>query len=160
MRVVFFLQLVEVIQLGLIEPLQHRALLRRARFIARQLVEVERVQLELHGLADGAEAHGIAQVAIGDHLQIAAAQEALPVWHGESAGELEAALASPGVAHLGAADFVFLNHRAAFWTSRWHLMLPLPEPVPVLVLVTRPASIRPCIPAYPARPACPRPSPG
>src|ERR1022692_1734798 len=156
MRVVFFLQLVQVIELGFVEALRHRTLLRRACLIARQLVEVERVQLELHGLADGAEAHGIAQVAIGDHLQIAAAQEALPVRHGESAGELEAALASPGVAHLGAADFVFLNHRAAFWTSRWHLMLSLPEPVPA----TGPASIRPCIPAYPARPVCPRPWPG
>src|ERR1039458_8582606 len=125
MRMVFFLQLVQVIQLSFVEPLQHRALLRRARLIARQLVEVERVQLELHGLADGAEAHGIAQVAIGDHLQIAAAQEALSVGHGESAGELEAALASPGVTHLGAADFVFFDYGAAFWTSRWHFMLPL-----------------------------------
>src|ERR1035437_1252881 len=155
-RVVFFFQLVKVIQFGVVEPLEHRALLRRARLIARQLVKVERVQLELHGIADGPETHGIAQVAIRNHLQIAAAQEALPVGNGESTGELEAALASPGVAHLGTADFVFFNHRAAFWTSRWHSILPLPEPVPA----TRPAPVRPCIPASPARPACRRPWPG
>src|ERR1039458_8822151 len=127
--------------------------IRRIDIAARQLVEVERVQLELHGLADGPEPHGVAQVAIADHFQIAAAQEALPVRHGESAGELEAALASPGVAHLGAADFVFFNHRAAFWTSRWHVMLPLPEPVPVTLAAPR----HPYIPAFPARRAFPLP---
>jgi hypothetical protein len=93
------------------------ALIGRAGPVARQLVKVERVQLELHGVADGAEAHGIAEVAGGDYFQIAAAQEAFSVGNGEPGGQLEAAPAAPRVAHLRAADFVLFQDASAFGTS-------------------------------------------
>ena len=117
MGVILLLQFVQVVQLGFEEPLEHGALLGRVGLVARQLVEVEGIQLELHGVADGAEAHGVAQVAARDHLQFAAAQEALAVRDGEAGGELETALAAPGVADLGAADLVFFHDPAALRTS-------------------------------------------
>ena len=96
--VVLLFELVQMVQLRFVQPLQRRPLLRCLRAIPRQLIEVERIQLELHGFADGLKAHRIAQVAFLNHLQVAAAQETLPVWHRDPAGQLEAALAAPGVA--------------------------------------------------------------
>ena len=90
---------------------------------------MERIQLELHGVADGAEAHGIAQLAACDHFQLAAAHKALAVRHGESGGQLETALAAPGVAHLRAADFVFVENAVALRTGGWHVNEPPPAPV-------------------------------
>ena len=124
MRVVLLFQLVQMVELGLVEPLEHRALVGRVGLVARQFIEMEGVQLELHGVADGLEAHGIAQVAARNHFQLAAAQEALAVRDGEPGGQLETALAAPGVAHLGAADLVFFQNLVALRTRGWHINAP------------------------------------
>src|SRR5271157_581512 len=118
---VLLLELVEMVQLGLVKTFKHRALLGRVGLVAGQLVEVERIELELHGVADGAEAHGVAQVASGDDLQLAAAHEALAVGNGEASGEFEATLAAPGIAHLRAADLVFFQDSVALRTRGWHI---------------------------------------
>src|ERR1043166_2792232 len=121
MRVILLFQLVQVVELGFVEPLEHGTLIRRSRAIACQLVKVERIELELDGVADGLEAHRIAELAVLDYLQIAAAHEAFSIRHGEAAGELEAALAPPGVAHLRAADLVVFDDGSAFRTGRRHI---------------------------------------
>jgi len=87
----------EVVQLGFVEPFEHGALLGRASLVARQLVEVERIELELDGVADGAEAHRIAEVATGNDLELAAAHEALAIRNGEPGGQFEAAPCSARV---------------------------------------------------------------
>jgi hypothetical protein len=136
MRVVFLLQFVEVVQFGLVKPLEHRALVGSGRPSARQLIKVEGIQLELHGIANGLEAHGVAHIALRDYFQVAAAHEALAVRDGEPAGEFEAALATPGVTHLGATDFVFFQNAAALGTRGWHTYK-LPTLVPVIRAPTR-----------------------
>jgi hypothetical protein len=57
------------------------------------------------------------QVAVGQHLQLAAAKETLAVGHGEPGRQFETALASPGVAYLGAADLVFFQNRVTLGTG-------------------------------------------
>src|ERR1039458_8732896 len=52
---ILFALLVQVVQFGLVEALQHQAVLRFGGPFARQLVKVEGVQLELHGIADGVQ---------------------------------------------------------------------------------------------------------
>ena len=52
-RVVFFFELVEVVEFGFVEALEHGALIGGFGFVARQLIKMELVQLELHGVADG-----------------------------------------------------------------------------------------------------------
>src|SRR5262249_25849422 len=119
--VILLFELVKVIQLGFVEALQDGALFGGAGTGAGELVEVEGVQLELDGVADGLEAHGVAELAVADDLEVAAAEEAFAVGDGEAGGELEAAFAAPGVADLGAADLVVFHDAAALRTSRWHV---------------------------------------
>src|ERR1035441_8653843 len=120
-RVILLFQLVEVIEFGFVKAFEHGALVGRLGFVARQLIEMERVQLKLHGVADGLEAHGVAQVASGNQLQLAAAHETLAIGNSEPAGQFETALAPPGVTDLRAADLVFFQNRVALRTSGWHV---------------------------------------
>jgi len=120
MGVVLLFELVQVIQFGFVQALERGALVGGLGAVAGEFVEVERVQLELDGVADGLEAHGIAQVAIGDDFEVAAAHEAFAVGNGEPAGQFEAALAAPGVAHLRATDLIVLDDASALRTRRWH----------------------------------------
>src|SRR4051794_23727734 len=134
-----------MIELGLVQPFEDGTLLGVCRLVAGQFVKVERVQLELYGVADGLEAHRIAQLAILDQLQLTAAKEALSVRNGETARQFETALATPGVADLRAADFILFDNAAAFRTRGRHLISLLRRP-------TRPlASARPYIRAFRVR---------
>src|SRR3954452_22851268 len=102
-----------MIELGFVQPFQDGALIWVRRLVSRQFVEVKRVQLELYGVANRLEAHGIAQLAVLDQLQLAPAKKALSVRNGETAGQFETALATPGVADLRAADFILFHDAAA-----------------------------------------------
>src|SRR5580700_7075129 len=107
-----------MVEFGFVEALQDQAMLRFDGPLARQLIKIERVQLELHGVADGAEAHGVAQLAAFHLGQIAAAEEALAVRQGESGTELVALFAFPGVADLRAADLVLVQYAMTLGTGR------------------------------------------
>jgi hypothetical protein len=75
---------------------------------------MKRVQLQLDGLANSGMAHGVAQFAIFQDLQIAPAEEAPAVGQRESGGELLAFLTAPGVTDLGATDLVLFEDMVAF----------------------------------------------
>src|ERR1035441_3344356 len=120
----------QVVQLGLVEAFQHQAMLRLGGVLTRQLVKVERVQLELHGVAYGVQPHRIAQFAALHHGQIAAAQETLAIRQRESGGELVALLAFPGVADLRAADLVLVQYAMTLGTGRWHYTTPIYSNMP------------------------------
>src|SRR5579863_3359823 len=112
-----------MVELGLVQPLQHQAMLRLDRLLACQLIKVERVQLELDGIPDGAQAHGFAELAALHHGQVAAAHKALAIRQRESRGELMTLPAFPGVADLRAADLVLIQHAMTFGTRRRHYRL-------------------------------------
>jgi hypothetical protein len=117
---VSLLYLMQMIEFHLEHALEHRAGVRLGSPVARHFVELKRIQLELDGVTDRAEAQGVAQIALFHHFQVPAAKVASPIRKRQPLRELMAARALPRVAHLRAADLVFFQNRAALRASRWH----------------------------------------